>query len=157
MIKRLVHIERIERPGEKKQIQIKLPLNVKRILEVKTTAVPKVATRKTVFQPEVGWLWLRLSECRDIFYTEIIKLPLPVHNQTIMGHHPVDDFGHGTYWTQGKKEAFFSITATPDTHLLEGFYVDRSTANRQVFLPQLPRPVSPVTFYELRIYLTIEI
>lgn len=161
MIKRIVHMEKISVRGEKRQFQIKLPMNAKRLLQLHTTAnaVDRlIEQRRMVFQPEVGWLWLRISELRDVFYTEIVKLPIQTYNQTFEAHRPVDDFGFGTFWTQGKKEEFYDITADLDTNLLEGFYVDRLITPRPVVEVQNPiKTLRAITEYELRIYLTIEV
>lgn len=147
MIKRIVHIEQINIQGEKRQFQIKLPLNAKRILQIHATgnvAVQTIEKRIMIFPPDLGWLWLRISELRDVFYTEIIKLPIRNHNQTFEAHRPIDDFGNGTFWTQGKQEEFYDISADLDTNLLEGYYVDRIGTGLG-------------KSYELKIYLTIEI
>lgn len=149
MIKRIVHIENISVQGEKKQFQIKLPLNTKRLLQIHTTAnvanlMSEEEKASKLFQPEIGWLWLRISEIRDVFFIQRVKLPLQIYNQTFIGHKPVDDFGNGTFWTQGKQEEFYNITANLDTNLFEGYYVDRTVG-------KLPES------YKLRIYLTIQL
>lgn len=162
MIKRIVHIEKISIAGEKRQFQIKLPINAKRLLQLHTTAnaVDRFVDQpRMIFQPEVGWLWLCLPEQRDVFFTEIVKLPIQIYNQTFEGHHLVDDFGRGSFWTQGEKEEFYNITADLQTNLLEGFYVDRLINGRPVIdIPTRPIKIfRAINEYELRIYLTIEV
>ncbi len=161
MIKRIVHIEQIKVQGEKRQFQIKLPMNAKRLLQIHTTvtAVDRVIEKRTMaFPPDAGWLWLRISELRDVFFTEVVKVPIQNYNQTIEAHRPVDDFRYGTFWTQGKQEEFYDITADLDTNLLEGYYVDRLIAPRQVVGPEKPViTLRGINEYELRIYLTIEV
>jgi len=161
MIKRIVHIEQIKVQGEKRQFQIKLPMNAKRLLQIHTTANavnPDIKKRTLVFSPDAGWLWLRISELRDVFFTEVVKVPIQNYNQTIESHQPVDDFRQGTFWTQGKQEEFYDITADLDTNLLEGYYVDRLLASEQAVGLEKPFiPPSGLNEYELRIYLTIEL
>ncbi|MBL4625898.1 MAG: hypothetical protein JKY42_12280 [Flavobacteriales bacterium] len=149
MKKQIVHIVDVTRNGEKIQFQIKLPSDTKRITALKFTAIPQV--RKYVrkheetlpIENEVGWLWLRIPEQRDVFFAESVKRALPLHNLTITNHYPLDDFGKGTYWTQGKKEEFFTINVAIKTNIVEGYYIDRITTGNDD--------------YKLRIYLTLEI
>lgn len=147
MLKKIVHIVKVYQRGQKIQFQVKLPLNAKRILDLKVTANPsfKSIERETsAFPTEVGWIWLRLSELRDVFYCESIKLSRQNHNQTFVNHRPVDDFEHGSFWTQGKQEHALDITAELDTNLLEGYYIDRFRKRAE-------------NEYELKIYLTLEL
>lgn len=149
MKKQIVHIVDVERNGQKIQFQIKLPLNAEKITALKITAIPQVRKddRKQIeslpIENEVGWLWLRIPEKRDVFYSESVKRILPIYNLTITNHKPLDDFDHGTFWTQGKIEEFFSINVPIKTNIVEGFYIDRITTGNQK--------------YRLRIYLTLEI
>gem|GEM_PF-2215875 len=149
MKKQIVHIVDVTRNGEKIQFQIKLPLDTKRITALKITAIPQVKKflrkrEETLpIENEVGWLWLRIPEKRDVFYAESIKQVLPLHNLTITNHKPLDDFGNGTYWTQGEKEEFFTINVDVKTNIVEGFYIDRITTGNEN--------------YKLRIYLTLEV
>ena len=146
MLKKIVHIVKVSMRGQKSQFQIKLPLNTTKILDVKVTANPsfKKQDRDTfLFPTEVGWIWLRLSEIRDVFYCENIKLKTQNHNQTILNHKPINDFGNGNFWVQGKQENPFDITADIHTNLLEGYYIDR-------FRKRVDNS------YEVRIYLTIK-
>ena len=147
MLKKIVHIVKVYQRGQKIQFQVKLPLNAKRILDLKVTANPsfKRQDRETSYFPlEVGWIWLRLSELRDVFFCEIIKLSRQNHNQTFLNHKPIDDFGNGSFWTQGKQEQALDITAQLDTNLLEGYYIDRFRKRAE-------------DDYELKIYLTLEV
>ena len=149
MKKQIVHIVDVTRNGEKIQFQIKLPLDTKRITALKITAIPQVRKylkkrEETLpIENEVGWLWLRIPEKRDVFFAESVKRVLPIHNLTIINHKPLDDFGNGTYWTQGKKEEFFTINVDVKTNIVEGFYIDRIITGNEN--------------YKLRIYLTLEI
>lgn len=147
MLKKIVHIIKVNQRGQKIQLQVKLPLNAKRILDVKVTANPSykiIEGETSIFPTEVGWIWLRLSELRDVFYCENIKLKRRNHNQTFLNHKPIDDFDNGTFWTQGKQEQALNITAELDTNLLEGYYIDRFRKRAE-------------NEYELKIYLTLEI
>ena len=181
MIKRIVHIVRVKRQGEKLQFQVKLPSNVNQILSIWATANPaekrkiskevqkevRVAEklsirpvlpvfpvepvkpvlpilRITEYNKEIGWLWLRLSECRDVFYTQIIRQSDKLFNQSIHLHKSPGGFGGGLFWINGKQHQEFNVTAEPDTQVLEGYYVDRFGTGL-------------ADFYELKIYLTLEV
>ena len=162
MIKRVVHIERINTPGEKRQFQIKLPFNTKRLLQLYTTtnAMDRLfeGEETMLFSSEIGWLWLRTANFQDVFYTEIIKLPLQNYNQTFYGHLPVDDFADGAFWTQGRKKEFFDITLNLETWLLEGFYVDRLLLSKSsAETTSSSNSLRAIIGYELQIYLTIEV
>lgn len=149
MKKQIVHIVNIKRNGEKTQFQIKLPLDTKKITALKITAIPQVrkylrkVEEQLPIESEVGWLWLRIPEQRDVFYADSVKRVLPLHNLTISNHSPLDDFAKGTFWTQGTKEEFFSINVAVKTNIIEGYYIDRITTGNEN--------------YKLRIYLTLEV
>lgn len=147
MIKQIVHIIPVSQRGQKSQFQIKLPLNSKRILSLKVTTNPSqklVENESTLFPIEVGWVWLRLSELRDVFYCDSLKLKQPNHHHTFLNHQPIDDFDKGSFWTQGKQEKWLDLTAELDTNLLEGYYIDRFRKRAE-------------DHYTVRIYLTLEV
>ncbi len=172
MIKRIVHIVRVKRQGEKLQFQVKLPSNVNQILSIWATANPaekrlvvgdvienvqpveklsirpvfpiKPLARSIDYNKEIGWLWMRLSECRDVFYTQIIRQSDKLFNQSIHLHKSPGDIGGGLFWINGKQHQEFNVTAEPDTQVLEGYYVDRFGTG----LAEL---------YALKIYLTLEV
>lgn len=147
MLKKIVHIVKVTQRGQKIQFQIKLPQNAKRIIDLKVTANPgfKILENDSVFFPlEVGWIWLRLSELRDVFFCDSIKQNKQSYNQTFINHKPINDFDNGSFWTQGKQESNFDLIALLDTNLLEGYYIDRY-------------PKREENEYLVRIYLTIEI
>lgn len=172
MIKRIVHIVRVKRQGEKLQFQVKLPSNVHQILSIWATANPaekrqvvgdviedlqpveklsirpvfpiKPLARSIDYNKEIGWLWMRLSECRDVFYTQIIRQSDKLFNQSIHLHKSPGDFGGGLFWINGKQHQEFNVTAEPDMQVLEGYYVDRFGTGLS-------------DFYELKIYLTLEV
>lgn len=172
MIKRIVHIVRVKRQGEKLQFQVKLPSNVNQILSIWATAKPaekrqvvgdvienvqpveklsirpvfpiKPLARLIDYNKEIGWLWMRLSECRDVFYTQIIRQSDKLFNQSIHLHKSPGDIGGGLFWINGKQHQEFNVTAEPDTQVLEGYYVDRFGTGL-------------ADFYELKIYLTLEV
>lgn len=149
MKKQIVHIVNINRNGEKTQFQIKLPSDTKKITALKITAIPQVrkylrkVEQQLPSESEVGWLWLRIPEQRDVFYADSVKRVLPLHNLTISNHSPLDDFDKGTFWTQGTKEEFFSINVAVKNNIIEGYYIDRITTGNEN--------------YKLRIYLTLEV
>jgi hypothetical protein len=143
MIKQLVHIEEIERNGIKQQFQIKLPYNAKRIIAIKITANPFDRTWESKFESEVGWLWLRLPEERDVFYAHKLSTYKDNYNLTLPSINEVNPFGESQFTQHGKKEAFKSINAELNTNILEGYYIDRIYSQKSK--------------YQLRIYLKLEL
>lgn len=142
MIKQVVHIENIERNGEKRQFQIKLPINAKRIVAIKITANPFDRTWESLFESEVGWLWLRLPEKRDVLYAHKLSTYKDNYDLTLPKIEEVNALDN--YFTHhGKKEMFKKLNATLTTNILEGYYIDRiQSRNSQ---------------YQLRIYLKLEL
>lgn len=133
------------RNGEKRQFQVRLPQNTKKIVGIKITATPQIRQYKNRLPnrpQEVGWLWLRIPGKTHVFFAATVVRPLPLHNQTIHHHRPADDFEHGTYWTQGTKEEFFQLSVPLTTNIIEGYYIDQLTTGEEK--------------YSLRIYLTLE-
>lgn len=143
MIKQVVHIEDIERNGIKKQFQIKLPYNAKKILAIKITANPFDRSRKSNSNSEIGWLWLRLPEARDVFYAHRINTYKDGYNLTLPKVNEVNSIGGSQYSQHGTKEEFKSLTAELNTNIIEGYYVDRIYDQRSM--------------YQLRIYLKLEL
>lgn len=150
-MKRLwVHSEQIKRQGEKIQFQIKLPSNARRLLSLMVSCsfgnsligsnkqkLSVIAPAENVgdfppavplaFQKDAGYLWLRLSEKRDVYYTQIVKQNMPSHKQGL-NLVPELGIGQGEYWINGKNESFFDVSADLNPRIIEGFYVDRSKA-----------------------------
>src|SRR5690606_32164254 len=80
----------------------------------------------SVVQQEVGSLYLSIPERRNVFYSEIVKVPQQQYDQisfvkALLG---VSNYGTGTAWVEGKKEEFFSIEIDPESTLIEGFYTN---------------------------------
>ena len=142
MIKQVVHIEAIQRNGEKRQFQVKLPNNAKRILAIYITANPFDRTWESRFESEVGWIWLRLPEQRDVLFAHKLETYKDNYDLTIPKIKTVNNLGNH-FVHHGKKIAFKKLNATLNTPVLEGYYIDRIQSKNSK--------------YQLRIYLTLEI
>lgn len=142
MIKQFVHIENINQNGEKRQFQVKLPHNAKSIVAIKITANPFDRTWESLFESEVGWLWLRLPEKRDVLFAHQLKTYKDNYNLTLPEIKEVNVLeNHFTH--HGKKEEFKQLNADLNTNVLEGYYIDRiQSINSE---------------YQIRIYLTLEL
>ena len=143
MIKQWVHIEEIERNGIKQQFQIKLPYNAKRIVAIKITANPFDRTWENKFESEVGWLWLRLPERRDVFYSHKINTYKDNYDLSLPRINEVNPFDDGLFTQHGKKEVFQTVDACLNTNIIEGYYIDRIYSQKSK--------------YQLRIYLKLEL
>ncbi|MCT4583238.1 MAG: hypothetical protein N4A35_17665 [Flavobacteriales bacterium] len=143
MIKQIVHIEEIERNGFKQQFQIKLPSNAKKILAIKITANPFDRTWEGKFESEIGWLWLRLPEKRDVFYAHKISTYKDNYNLGLPSINELNSFSNSQFQLHGKKEQFQSVTAQLNTNIIEGYYIDRIYSQKRK--------------YQLRIYLKLEL
>ncbi len=143
MIKQYIHIEEIEENGVKRQFQIKLPHNAKRITAIKITANPFDLTHPKPFESEVGWIWLRLAERRDVFYADKLSTYKNNHNLSLPRLNEINPFKEIGFSHHGKLEQFEKVTADLNTNILEGYYIDRI--------------YSKIKAYKLRIYLKLEI
>ncbi len=140
MSKLIVHIENIEQNGAKHQFQIRLPHNITRIEAMKVTANPFDRTWESEFESEIGWLWFRLPEKRDVFFAEKISTYKDNYDLTLPKLKEVSALKN-KFWNHGKKEAFKQITAQLNTNIIEGYYIDRHRSQNSK--------------YQLRIYLKL--
>tara|TARA_B110001469_G_C9641313_1_gene322636 strand:+ start:2993 stop:3424 length:432 start_codon:yes stop_codon:yes gene_type:complete len=143
MIKQFIHTEIIKENGVKRQFQVKLPRNAKSIVAIRITANPFDATHHSSFESEVGWIWLRLSERRDVFYADKLSTYKNNHNLSLPRLKEMNPFNKIGFEHHGKKEEFETVFAELDTNILEGYYIDRI--------------YSKIKQYKLRIYLKLEI
>ncbi|MBL4862069.1 MAG: hypothetical protein JKY09_03510 [Crocinitomicaceae bacterium] len=146
MKKILIYTEHVKKRGAKLQFQIKLPrtcIKVKGILiTIHPWSLPKPT--KAVRNPskELGSIWLRIPEKRDVFYTQTCEYP----NHIIDNYLGIDRqglTGNNEWWTIRTKRAFFKIEVPSEDTLIEGFYVDHSTAHS--------------VDYQVKVYLELEI
>jgi len=123
MKKILVHTLKVSTPGAKVQLQIRLPRNVKTVtaINVTTNGFPVDSSSKR----EVGWLWLRLPEMRDVFFAEVLKVPVQEHGNATFSNIPNLSFGAGNAWIDGGKEETFSVVVDKLSTLVEGYYTDQ--------------------------------
>lgn len=143
MIKQFIHTELIEKNGEKRQFQIKLPSNAKRIVAIRITANPFDATHFSLFESEIGWIWLRLSEQRDVFFADKLNTYKNNHNFSLPRLREMNPFNKNGFEHHSKTEEFETVYAELTTNLLEGYYIDRI--------------YSKIKEYKLRIYLKLEV
>ena len=76
-----------------------------------------------VNENEVGWLWLRTPQIRDVFFAHIFKIT----DHRYSNHSFVPElvpFGSGDAWIDGKKESFFHLDLDVKNPLLEGYYTN---------------------------------
>lgn len=142
MKKVLIHTILVEVGSAKLQFQIPLPRNIKRIGSILITG-DGVPTGEGEHN-EVGWLWLRIPQMRDVFYAEIVRTPL--QNYDITSYAPLRHIGFNPFlaWTDGTKEQPFAIEIAKEATVIEGFYSDQFKGSFQ----------GP---YTVKIYLNIEL
>jgi hypothetical protein len=142
MKKTIIHTVTVTKAGEKKQLQIKLPRNTKSVqaISVSANGIP----RRFIGKRDLGWLWLRIPEQRDVFFAEVVKVPLEDYDRASYTELDTVSFGYGKAWIDGGKEGSFSILVEKCSTLLEGYYID-----------QLKGDMNPG--YTVKIYLTIEV
>lgn len=142
MKKTLIHTVTISRPGEKKQLQIKLPRNTKSVQEIAVSAsgIP----RRFIGRRDLGWLWLRIPEQRDVFFAEVVKVPLEDFDRASFAAIETITFGYGKAWIDGGKETSFSIRVDKCSTLIEGYYTDQLKTDGSLD-------------YTVKIYLTLEV
>lgn len=146
MKKVIIHIEEIKSRQAKIQFQVKLPVTCKCITGLLATISPNTEHIPVEGEdPRVenaGSLWLRIPECRDVFYAEDVKeynhLQKEFHTitQPILTTQP-------QWWFSGWKRDFFTTHVAIEETILEGYYVDETP----------PAVVS----YLLRIYIELQI
>ncbi len=141
MKKTVIHTITVSKVGEKIQLQIKLPRNTKSVQAITIT------TNGTVRMPsakrEIGWLWLRIPEQRDVFFAEVVRVPLEDFDRVTFADLEPISFGRGRAWIDGGKESSFSIVVEKCSTLLEGYYIDQLRSDLGAG-------------YTVKIYLTIE-
>lgn len=77
-----------------------------------------------IAEQEMGSLWLRIPERRDVLFSEVVKMPTQQYGLTGFNRamNVLPDFGKGKEWIDGSKESFFSIDIDPTSTIIEGFY-----------------------------------
>lgn len=144
MEKILIHTIKVVRLGSKIQLQIPLPRNTKEVkgLLVTTSYFLKKLNKQN---NEMGWLWLRIPEQRDVFFAETIRQPYAGYDSTGFGKTAgLPSFAIGHPWVDAKKEEFLSVKIDRTVTLVEGYYEDRLTAMEG-------------TQYYINIYLKLEL
>ncbi len=158
MKKTIIHQIEIGERNLKSLIQIKLPRNTKKVTGIKVTA-NAYDTNMIILTEEIGWLWLKVAEKRDVFFAEIVKtnltqndwysydLPFVKDTHGKIGlktntTYPIS-FGQGRAWIDGTKDEFFSIEVLPENLIIEGYYTNTLTSLRGG--------------YTVNIYLAIEV
>lgn len=141
MRKILIHTEKINVKGAKQQLQIKLPRNAKSICAISATStgmgIPSL-------KKEVGWLWLRIPEHRDVFFADIILSPVQEYDFEYPNGKRTPSIGYGEAWLDSTVQTSISVNVPGNATILEGFYTDQLK----------DRFIEP---YSIKIYLTIEV
>lgn len=131
MIKRIVYQKPITVSGQKVQLEIRLPMNVKRLLGLKLSVRYASGFRSNPFGTEVGWLWLRDAAEMDVFYSDRLIVggdnyhlasPLLV-GRLRQSQQP--NFQRGSFSFHGKTIEHFNFIKRLSSPLIEGYYVDR--------------------------------
>src|SRR5688572_11861558 len=105
MKKTIIHSFDVSKVDQKVAFQMKLPLNAKKIEGIKVTSTGYSLSPR---ENEIGWLWLRIPQNRDVFFAHIINLE--DHKFSQNSYMPeLRPFGMGDAWIDGKKESFFHI------------------------------------------------
>lgn len=117
-----IHAFQITRSSQKVALQIRLPRNTKRIKSIRVTSSGVQFLSRTT--NEIGWLWLRIPQQRDVFFAHIIKAEKKEHNSQLPRISNFT-FGSGEAWIDGLKEEPFSIEVEEADTILEGFYMDQ--------------------------------
>ncbi|MBI3238750.1 MAG: hypothetical protein HYZ43_07940 [Flavobacteriia bacterium] len=140
MKKHLIHSLVITKPFEKVQLQIPIPRNAKKLVGLRVTT----SGHYPFTNSEIGWLWLRIPEMRDVFFAEIVRNAVQEYGK--LSFAPIDGitFGSGQGWIDGGKDESFSIEVDASATLFEGYYTDRLGSS-------LSDP------YTVKIYLTLEL
>lgn len=148
-----VHTILVWNDRQKHFIQIKLPRNTKKVTGIKVTALGTINTERR--KKEVGWLWLRIPEYRDVFFAEIVEAPNTMHGCTTLTaqgegidiQFPVRPyrFGEGLAWVDGTMEHSFSIDVDGSCTIIEGYYTNVLSESDLMN-----------SAYDLKIYLTLE-
>ncbi len=112
------------------QTEKKIALEKLKIIQVskeQNTSKPTSNLRLTMIEiaeQEIGSLWLRIPERRDVLFSEIVKMPIQQYGLTEFNRamNILPSFGKGKAWIDGSKESFFSIDIDPTSTIIEGFY-----------------------------------
>jgi hypothetical protein len=122
MKKTIIHTIDISQASQKVLLQIPLPRGTKRVeqIEVSTTGTPTIGSTKE----EVGWLWLRIPEKRDVFFAQVVRVPLQQFGKESFAPIPSLSFGIGKAWIDGGKHEDFSVIVEGDNSPFEGYYTD---------------------------------
>jgi len=95
---------------------------------------------------EIGWLWLRIPEERDVFYCETIRPSIRNGANRSIDNFLVPPRGistKGDWWLNGTKQEYFKVDVLTNRTIIEGFYVDRTKGE--------------IANYEIRIYLKLKL
>lgn len=141
MQKILIHTEKINVKGTKLQLQIKLPRNTKSICAITATST---GMGTPSLKKEVGWLWLRIPEHRDVFFADIIHSPVQQYDFEFPEGKRTPSIGYGEAWLDSTIQTSFSVDVPGEITILEGYYTDQLK----------DRFINP---YSISIYLTLEV
>lgn len=114
------------KPGSKLQFQIKLPSNINGVSGLLVTN-PFTSKKLNTAYPlssdsEVGWLWLRTTDRRDVFYSEVLR---PEFYGSFNGLNEFSMSLQSNWVLSGTKRGFFSVNVATTNTIISGFYWDR--------------------------------
>lgn len=141
MKKRVVHIERITKPGEKFPFQIKIPLGAIALRKV-WTSIPIYSHPQgddITGRIQVGDLILSIPSARNHFYSDSPQIADDQTDRLLEIKPPGMSFDQ-SQWIQAQKPSFFDIECDGSNTFIEGFYQDTSSLN-----------------YSLKIYLEFDV
>lgn len=112
--------------GAKLQFQIKLPSDTKGIEAIHVTH-PFVIDSNVGYYPiisnvEVGWLWLRVPDQRDVFFADVLR---PQIYQVFEGLSGFSIDQQPSWYQSGTKQEFFTMHVPIKHTIISGFYWDR--------------------------------
>lgn len=139
MKKIIIHSFEVNTLRQKVAFQIKLPLNAKQVKGIHVTSTGYMILAN---ENEVGWLWLRSPQIRDVFFAHILKTTDHAYSNNSFVPEFVP-FGSGDAWIDGKKESFLHLDLDVKNPLLEGYYTNELRS----------RGLS----YNVNIYITLEV
>lgn len=150
MIKYIVYEKPITMIGQKVQLQIKLPLNAKRLFGLGFSIRNASGFKNSFFGLEAGWVWLRDASKMDVFFSERILIEdnnfnviSPRFNALNLNNANPSQLPQNAFAYHGKQLHFFHLNKELTAPFIEGYYVDRLQ--------------SKITDYTLTTYLKIEV
>lgn len=114
------------KPNSKIQFQIKLPSNINGVESIKIThpfsSLQSTSNFPIASDNEVGWLWLRVPDSRDVFYSEVLR---PESYNVYEGLVTAILSTRAQWHFNGTKHEFLAMDVPVTDTVIYGFYWDR--------------------------------